>query len=1073
MARRKDISSVLVIGAGPIVIGQACEFDYSGTQAIKALKKEGLRVILVNSNPATIMTDQQMADSTYIEPITPEIVEKIIIQERPDAILSTVGGQTALNCGLELFERQILERNNVEMIGASARTIKSAENRQTFADIITSMGLSIPKSKTVSSMKEAMEALYEIGLPTVVRPSFTLGGRGGGIARNIDEYKQIVEQGLELSQNNQVLLDQSVLGWKECELEVIRDKNSNCIIVCSIENIDPMGIHTGDSITVSPILTLTDKEYQRIRSAAIAIMNKIEVEGGANVQFALDPNSNKFVVIEMNPRVSRSSALASKVTGFPIAKISTLLSIGYTLDEIQNDITKVTPASFEPSIDYVVTKMPKFNFEKFEKKRETLSSSMQSVGEVIGVGRNFLESINKAIVSLEEDNLPNTQAELKKHTKSELLHKLKYFYNDRLFIVLESLRRGIDVTKINKLTNIDKWFLNELQKITKQETEVTKHTIKSPGSLIKLKQMGFTDERIAQLSDIKKQEVYDLRKSLGINPVYKMIDTCAAEFTSSTPYLYSSYEYAGPKLPVCESSPTSNKKIMILGGGPNRIGQGIEFDYICVQSVKTLRNLGIEAIMVNSNPETVSTDYDIPNKLYIEALSEEHVIEIARKEQSKGNLLGAMVQLGGQTSLKLSQCLQQHNISIIGTSSYSIDLAENREKFQAMLYELKLNQPKSITCNSIFEIKSKIEQLKYPVLIRPSNVLGGRAMKCLYNKNDLEKYLEQKGNNILDGPILIDSFLDDAIEIDVDAISDGESVYIGGIMEHIEQAGIHSGDSACALPPYNLEKNMLEEIKHTTVKLAKAMRVIGFINVQYAIKNSILYVLEVNPRASRSLPFVCKSTGVPLVSIGIELMLGKKLKMFNLHKLEKPLQHYSVKETVFPFSRLSDVDIILGPEMKSTGECMGWDNDLHAAFAKAQMASYNQIPESGKVLVFFDDKNKTYDVVKKLKDLKFEVILAGDETSSHEFNFDLKKIEKDEGILNFIRSNNISMAFITNKNQEFAKIRRDIMLSRICYFTTYRAIDMAIETLNKGKNKIQNVNEIQILSVANTQTFVQ
>lgn len=1044
--RRPDISSVLVIGSGPIVIGQACEFDYSGTQAIRVLKKEGIRIILVNSNPATIMTDPEMADATYIEPITCEVIEKIILKEKPDAILCTVGGQTALNCGLELYKKKFLDKHNVKMIGASYDAIQKAENRKEFSKLIKSMGLNAPKNSVVASVNEAMDVLGEIGLPAIIRPSFTLGGRGGGIARNVEEYKKIVQFGLTASLNTQVLIDQSVLGWKECELEVIRDKNSNCIIVCSIENIDPMGIHTGDSITVSPILTLTDKQYQSIRTAAIDIMNKIKVEGGANVQFAIDPYSEKFMVIEMNPRVSRSSALASKVTGFPIAKVSTLLSIGYTLDEVKNDITKTTPASFEPTLDYVVTKIPKFNFEKFDRKREVLNTSMQAVGEVIGIGRNFLESLNKAVVAMEESEDPFFKHDLISLSKTQLLSKLEHHYNDRLFIIACALRKKATVEEIYTLTKIDKWFLRQIETLIALEKNVDKNNIQNRDFLLKLKNLGVSDKAISSLAGVRHSEVLQLRKTLKIEPVYKIIDTCGAEFSSTTPYLYSCYEKNFLKPPECEANPSKNKKVIIIGSGPNRIGQGIEFDYTCVQAINALKKLGIEAIMINSNPETVSTDYDVPNKLYVEALTDERVFEIIKKESSKGQLLGVIVQLGGQTSLKLSSYLQDKKVPILGTPFEQMDLAEDRGKFQKLVSKLGLNQPKNTTCELIGEIKNKIKILNYPVLIRPSNVLGGRAMECLYSDEDLNKYLEKTKGNILDGPILIDSFLENATEVDVDAICDAEDVYIGGIMEHIEKAGVHSGDSACILPPYSIDNHLLCEIKQTTSMLAKALKVVGFINIQYAIQNNKLYVLEVNPRASRSLPFVCKSTGLPLVFIATQLMLGKKIKEFNLK--QSNIKHFSIKETVLPFARIPNSDILLGSEMKSTGECMGWGKDVWTAFSKSQISAYNTIPSSGKMLICAkpDDEKKALNKLKEIKNLEFEVLMADN----------LQNIELD-----FIKDNNITMAFITNKDNIFLSLRRVVLASKICCFTTFEAWVMAMETIKRRKEKIQDVNKIQ------------
>lgn len=1092
MSKRKDISSVLIIGAGPIVIGQACEFDYSGTQACKALKEEGLRVILLNSNPATIMTDPEMADATYIEPITLDSIEKIIVQEKPGAILSTVGGQTALNCGLELHKKGILDKYKVEMIGAKPEAIEKAEDRNLFRQAMENIGLEMPKSMMVSTLKEGLEALDHIGgLPAILRPSFTLGGTGGGIANNLKEFKSILNYGLEISPTHQVLIDQSILGWKEYEMEVVRDQNDTAIIVCSIENVDPMGIHTGDSITVAPALTLTDKEYQQMRDASIAVLREIGVEtGGSNVQFAVNPKDGKMFVIEMNPRVSRSSALASKVTGFPIAKVAAKLAIGYTLDEIQNDVTKVTPICFEPSIDYVVTKMPRFNFDKFNVKQPVLSSSMHSVGEVMSIGRNFAESLQKALCSLEIgltglntpliENLENTKN--KKERQDFFKKVLCLLAPDRILRVAEAFRTGLSVEDIHQITHIDPWFLRQIQTIVDVEKDLQTHGLPTDKvHLLRLKKMGFSDARLAELSCKKQNDVIKLRHRLDVRPVFKRVDTCGGEFESKTSYLYSCYEGDGLFKPECEALPKSCQKVIILGSGPNRIGQGIEFDYTCVHAAKSLSQIGLQTIMINCNPETVSTDYDTSDKLYFEPLSLEHVLEVIWMEQQKGDLLGVILQFGGQTPLKLARFLKQADVPILGTSPDHIDLAEDREQFQSLLFQLKLNQPQNSICHKIKDIAQSIEEgIGYPALVRPSNVLGGQAMAILKSPDCLNAYLKEKQDLLLDGPILLDRFLENAIEVDVDAICDGQQVYIAGLMEHIEPAGVHSGDSACVLPPCNLSEKLKDEIANSTVTLAKALCIKGFINVQYAICKGKLYVIEVNPRASRTIPFIAKATGVPIASIASQVMVGKKLKSFNLpHKLPK---HFSFKEVVLPFARFANVDTLLGPEMKSTGEGMGWDMSRCIAFAKSQSATLNRIPQEGLAIVSYPKpaQKQALLVIQALKKRGFEVGVVGalaedlnkqvdglilfkqgGTSSSLTSKSRLQVMEShtaqesfySQELWDVLQSGRVRLAILTDRDMGLKALRREVIRHRICYFSTHEATLLALEFLQEGFQK--------------------
>ena len=1085
MPKQKNISSVLVIGAGPIVIGQACEFDYSGTQACKALKEEGLRVVLINSNPATIMTDPEVADVTYIEPITTEFVEKIIIKEQVDALLSTVGGQTALNCGLQLWKEGILEKHNVLMIGAKPEAIEKAEDRQMFNEAMEKIGLEVPKSAIVHNLEEGLKELKYIGLPAIIRPSFTLGGSGGGVARSLEEFKEILSHGLDLSPTHQVLINESILGWKEYEMEVVRDYKDTAIIICSIENIDPMGVHTGDSITVAPALTLTDKEYQKMRNASIAVLREIGVEtGGSNVQFAVNPRDGRMLIIEMNPRVSRSSALASKVTGFPIAKVAAKLAIGYTLDEIQNDITQVTPISFEPSIDYIVTKIPRFNFEKFQDTKPVLSTSMQSVGEVMSIGRSFAESLQKGFCSLEMGliglEMPSLEELNKAKNREErqaiLKEALRIFRPDRILCIAQGFREGLDIDEIYQITAIDPWFLSEIEKIVNAEKKIQMQGLPlNRVELLRLKRMGFSDMRLAQLAGKRYDKVVGLRRQFNIRPVFKRVDTCAGQFESKAAYLYSCYEGDGLSDPVCESFPSDKKKVVILGSGPNRIGQGIEFDYTCVHASKSLSAIGLETIMINCNPETVSTDYDTSDKLYFEGLFSEHVLEVIYREQQKGELLGVIVQFGGQTPLKLSQVLQKAQIPILGTSPDSIDLAENRERMQKLLLQLNIAQPQNDVCYRIEDVSSTIEKIGYPVMIRPSHVLGGRAMAALQGPQCLEKYLKENRQLILDGPILIDRFLENAIEIDVDGIYDGENIYVAGIMEHIEPAGIHSGDSACVIPPWSLSKSIQEQIHKTTEMLAKALKVKGFINVQYAVRNEKLYMIEVNPRASRTTPFVAKVTGVPIAAIASQVMAGKKLTDFDLPSVH--LNHFSFKEVVLPFSRFAHADTLLGPEMKSTGEVMGWDKNFSLAFGKSQLAAFNAIPKEGFALVcpLQSYKESGLSIIKKLMDLNFKVGVIGGANLELQKECDLESLilskHKKKNIddldvvhfLDFLQSQKINLAIIMDHSAHLKNLRRAIMLSRICYFSTEQSALLALDFIknNQATTCMSSISPIQ------------
>jgi len=1042
MAKRTDIKSILIIGAGPIVIGQACEFDYSGAQACKALKEEGYRVILVNSNPATIMTDPDMADATYIEPITVQIMEKIIAKERPDAILPTMGGQTALNCALDLAKYGILEKYKVEMIGASRDAIDMAEDREKFKQAMTRIGLASARSAIAHSMEEAFQVQQMMGFPTVIRPSFTMGGSGGGIAYNREEFVAICERGLEASPTKELLIEESLLGWKEYEMEVVRDKNDNCIIICSIENLDPMGVHTGDSITVAPAQTLTDKEYQIMRDASLAVLREIGVEtGGSNVQFSINPDDGRMVVIEMNPRVSRSSALASKATGFPIAKIAAKLAVGYTLDELQNDITGgATPASFEPTIDYVVTKIPRFAFEKFPQANDRLTTQMKSVGEVMAIGRTFKESFQKALRGLE---VGVNGLDSKFTDREAIVSELGNPGPERIWAVGDAFRIGLSVEEVFDISKIDRWFLVQIADLVAQEQKLQGCTLDglTGEALRALKRNGFADARLAALMDTDAAAVRAYRHALGVRPVYKRVDTCAAEFATNTAYMYSSYEEE------CEAQPTHNKKIMVLGGGPNRIGQGIEFDYCCVHAALAMREDGYETIMVNCNPETVSTDYDTSDRLYFEPLTLEDVLEIVAVEKP----LGVIVQYGGQTPLKLAHGLQKNGVPIIGTTPDMIDCAEDRARFQQMLRELDLKQPPNRTASNVADAIAGAAEIGYPLVMRPSNVLGGRAMEIIHSQPDLERYMrgaEQLAKTYPEQmPILLDRFLDDAIEVDVDAVSDGKQVVIGGIMEHVEQAGVHSGDSACSLPPYSLSVEIQDELRRQTVAMAQALNVVGLMNVQFAIQRNIVYVLEVNPRASRTVPFVSKATGVPLAKVAARCMAGQSLADQGVTG-EVVLPYFSVKEAVFPFIKFPGVDTILGPEMKSTGEVMGVGDTFAEAFVKSQLAAGVKLPSSGKVFISVRDADKpgTVEVAKTLLTLGFTILATrGTAAVLSKSGVDVTVVNKvAEGrphIVDMIKNGEVSLIINTVDSKpsvmrDSYSIRDVALQGRVTYYTT-------------------------------------
>ena len=1069
MPKRTDLQKILIIGSGPIIISQACEFDYSGTQACKALKEEGFEVVLINSNPATIMTDPQMADRTYIEPVTPEIVAKIIERERPQALLPTLGGQTGLNTAIQVAEMGVLDRFGVEMIGANQEAIRKAEDRKLFKKAMHRIGLEVPRSGFAHNLEEAREIVKAIGLPAVIRPSFTLGGTGGGIAFNLREYEELAEQGIELSMIHEVMIEESVSGWKEYELEVMRDLKDNVVIICSIENFDPMGVHTGDSITVAPAQTLTDKEYQRLRDASIAIIREIGVEtGGSNIQFAVNPANGRMVVIEMNPRVSRSSALASKATGFPIAKVAAKLAVGYTLDEIPNDITRETMASFEPTLDYCVVKIPRFAFEKFPGADPFLTTSMKSVGEAMAIGRTFKEALQKAIRSLEIGRFGLGGDGRGEFPPEAVREKLALPTAERLFYLRAALKMGLSVQEISEATKIDSWFLENLKQILDLEAEIQRHKSGDgenpldPALLRRAKEYGFSDLQLAHLLGTEEMTVRGWRKSNGVLPTYKLVDTCAAEFEAYTPYYYSTYEEED------EVRPSSRKKVMILGGGPNRIGQGIEFDYCCVHASLALREEGFETIMVNSNPETVSTDYDTSDRLYFEPLTREDVLNIVEKEKPEG----VIVQFGGQTPLNLAVPLEKAGVQILGTSPDSIDLAEDRKRFQALIQKLGLVQPHNGTATSYEEARAVAGEIGYPVVVRPSYVLGGRAMEIVYDETALQRYIRDAVQASPERPILIDKFLEEAIEVDVDAISDGERVVIGGIMEHIEEAGIHSGDSACVLPPYTLTDELMEVIKQNTYALARELKVKGLMNIQFAIRNDVVYVLEVNPRASRTVPFVSKATGVPLAKLAAKVMVGRTLAELGFTR-EVEVPYVAVKESVFPFNRFPGVDTVLGPEMKSTGEVMGLDSTYGIAFAKAQLAAGQKLPQKGKVFISVKnrDKRSIIFIAKKLWELGFRIVATRGTAKALMQNgipVDLifKVLEGRPNVVDLIKNREIALIINTpsgrKPKQDQISIRSEAVAHNIPVITTISGAAASvngIDALMKEELQVQSLQE--------------
>ena len=1103
MPKRTDISSILIIGAGPIIIGQACEFDYSGTQAVKALKEEGYRIILVNSNPATIMTDPEFADATYVEPITPEIVAKIIEKERPDAVLPTMGGQTALNTALALFNDGTLEKYGVQMIGADAEAIDKAEDRIKFRDAMDKIGLESARSRIAHTMEEALEGLEFTGLPSIIRPSFTMGGTGGGIAYNRDEFMTIVRGGLDASPTTEVLIEESLLGWKEYEMEVVRDRNDNCIIICSIENVDPMGVHTGDSITVAPALTLTDKEYQIMRNASIAVLREIGVEtGGSNVQFAVNPKDGRLVVIEMNPRVSRSSALASKATGFPIAKVAAKLAVGYTLDEIENDITGATPASFEPTIDYVVTKIPRFAFEKFKGAEPLLGTAMKSVGEVMAIGRNIHESMQKALRGLETGLCGfNDVDHLAGAPKDDIVAALAQPTPDRLLVAAQALREGLTVAEIHNIAKFDPWFLERIKEIVEAEAQVLENGLpRDADGMRHLKSMGFSDKRLAYLAlksanlrgmergiargsgliheavkamtgGVTEAEVRKLRHKLGVRPVFKRIDTCAAEFAAKTPYMYSTYEAPIFGEAENESAPTDREKVVILGGGPNRIGQGIEFDYCCVHACFALSEAGYETIMVNCNPETVSTDYDTSDRLYFEPLTAEDVLEILAIEMTNGTLKGVIVQFGGQTPLKLAQALEDAGIPILGTSPDAIDLAEDRERFAALIDKLKLRQPANGIARSREEAIAVANRIGYPVLMRPSYVLGGRAMEIVDGQAQLEEYITTAVQVSGESPVLIDQYLRDAIEVDVDALCDGEDVVVAGVLQHIEEAGVHSGDSACSLPPYSLSDEIIAEIERQTEVLAHALSVRGLMNIQFAVKDGMVYLIEVNPRASRTVPFVAKAIGTPIAKIAARVMAGEMIR--DLPKIDRnAIDHVAVKEAVFPFGRFPGVDPVLSPEMKSTGEVMGIDSNFATAFAKAQIGAGTLLPTSGTVFISLKDSDKPVilPAARKLVDMGFTLIATGgtaDYLADH--GIAVEKVNKvAEGrphIVDKITDGDVQLIFNTTEGWQSLKdskaIRTSALRGKVASFTTAAASVAAADAIEALREHPLEVRSLQ------------
>ncbi|MDC3068034.1 carbamoyl-phosphate synthase large subunit [Paracoccaceae bacterium] len=1072
MPKRNDIKSVLIIGAGPIVIGQACEFDYSGAQACKALKEEGLKVILVNSNPATIMTDPELADVTYIEPINSDVIEKIIKIEKPNAILPTMGGQTALNIAIELDKAETLKKYKVELIGANREAIEKAEDRKLFKQSMERIGIKSPKSEIANSLDDAVKALDRIGLPAVIRPGFTLGGKGGGVAFNENDYREICISGLDASPANQILIDQSLLGWKEFEMEVIRDKNDNAIIVCSIENFDPMGVHTGDSITVAPAMTLTDKEFQKMRNNSLEVLKEIGVEtGGSNVQWAVNPETGEMLIIEMNPRVSRSSALASKATGFPIAKVAAKLAIGYTLDELQNDITKTTPASFEPTIDYVVTKIPRFAFEKFPSVSDELGTSMKSVGEVMAIGATFQESMQKALNSLENKTtgLANVYSNL---DKIGLYKKLSTNTPEKIFLVGQAFRIGFSLNEVNEITRIDKWFLRQIEQLIQfEKTILVSGSDISQDILIEAKSMGFSDERIAELSSASLSDIQTKRQKHGIFPVYKRIDTCGGEFQSEAAYLYSTYDSSTYATQICEAQPSKREKVIILGSGPNRIGQGIEFDYCCCHACFSLSEEGIETIMVNCNPETVSTDFDTSDKLYFEPLDLESVINIIEKERKSGKLLGVIVQYGGQTPLKLANDLNKRNIKILGTAFKSIEISEDRKLFKEVIETLDLKQPENTTITKKSHAIKAAELIKYPIIARPSFVLGGSSMEILHDSMQLKKYLNASIEISSKTPLLLDSYLGAAIEVDVDLISDGEDCFVAGIMEHIEEAGVHSGDSACSLPPHTLEKEIIERIKSQSSLLCRELNVIGLMNIQFAVKDNEIYVLEVNPRASRTVPFISKATGIPLANLAAKLMIGKKLSSLSFHR--KDLNYVAVKEAVLPFDRLPGSDIILTPEMRSTGEVMGIADNFEGAFFKSQISAGMQFPKCGNVFLSIRNEDKTKEMgaaCKILKKVGFKIFATRGTKSFLDKegveSLPIKKVyEGRPNIADLLKDKKIDIVMNTTQGKQSLEDSKDIrslaLSNKIPCYTTARGIIATIKSLNENIEGKMSVKAIQ------------
>ncbi len=1073
MPKRTDISSIMIIGAGPIIIGQACEFDYSGAQACKALKEEGYRVILVNSNPATIMTDPEMADATYIEPITPEVVAKIIEKERPDALLPTMGGQTGLNTALALDDMGVLEKFGVEMIGADRRAIEMAEDRKLFREAMDRLGIENPRATIANTMEECMAALEDVGLPAIIRPAFTMGGTGGGIAYNRDDYEKICASGLDASPVNQILIDESLLGWKEYEMEVVRDKADNAIIICSIENVDPMGVHTGDSITVAPALTLTDKEYQIMRTHSINVLREIGVEtGGSNVQWAVNPADGRMVVIEMNPRVSRSSALASKATGFPIAKVAAKLAVGYTLDELDNDITKVTPASFEPTIDYVVTKIPRFAFEKFPGAEATLTTAMKSVGEVMSIGRTIHESLQKALASMETGLTGFNEIEIEGEGEAAVIAAISQQTPDRMLLIAQAMREGLSLDTIHSVTKFDPWFLERIKEIVDEEAALRAGGLPdNPHDMRRLKMMGFTDARLAELTGNTETGVRKSRLAMGVKASFKRIDTCAAEFEAQTPYMYSTYEADAMGTVECEARPSDRKKVVILGGGPNRIGQGIEFDYCCCHACFALTDADYETIMVNCNPETVSTDYDTSDRLYFEPLTVETVLEILRVEQENGTLHGVIVQFGGQTPLKLANALEEEGIPILGTTPDAIDLAEDRERFQKLLHDLGLKQPYNGIASSPEQAFEIAQDVGYPLVIRPSYVLGGRAMEIVRDDAQLTRYINEAVHVSGDSPVLLDSYLTGAIEVDVDALCDGKAVHVAGIMEHIEEAGVHSGDSACSLPPYSLDASTIAELKRQTEAMALGLNVVGLMNVQFAIKDGEIFVLEVNPRASRTVPFVAKSTGSPIASIAARVMAGEPLSNFDL--VDPNVPYYAVKEAVLPFARFPGVDTLLGPEMRSTGEVMGLDKTFSRAFLKSQLGAGTDLPSEGTVFVSIKDADKggmILEAVRLVSDLGFKVVatrgtadfLTENGIAAEVVN---KVYEGRPNIVDMMKDGHVQLVFNTTEGTQSIEDSREIrsvaLYDRIPYYTTAAGARAAARAMKDRTEGEIEVNALQ------------